>query len=160
MNTNSMNQQQDFDVGTLYAGNYVNAGDLNGQTYTAVILGVEKVEIPETDGRMREKAALTLKGWSSKLLLNKTNFEVIASTYGRQSSGWIGRQIEVYPGTTSFSGRTVACVRVRIQSASAPTDAFPGSSALASTTVTAATTTSIPQAAVPSPSAPAAVIPY
>ena len=158
MNTNLVAPQQGFDVGALYAGRYVKAGDLNGQTFSAVITGVERVEIPETDGSMRPKAAVTLQGWPAKLLLNKTNFEVIATAYGRQSSGWIGQQLEVFPDITSFSGRTVACFRVRIPRASAPMNAFPSSSAAATIAVTAAATPSIPQAAVPSPSAPTAAI--
>src|SRR4051812_13619857 len=107
-------QPQDFDVGALYAGTYVKAGDLNGKTYSAIISGVERVEIPETDGSVRPKAAVALQGWQAKLLLNKTNFEAIAASYGRQSAGWVGKTLEVYPDTTSFSGRTVPCVRVRV----------------------------------------------
>ena len=150
--------QQGFDVGALYAGNYIKADDLNGQTFSAVITGVERVEIPETDGSVRQKAAVTLQGWPAKLLLNKTNFEVIANAYGRQSSGWIGRQLEVYPDTTSFSGRTVACVRVRVPRAIAPANAFPGSSALAIPPAVALAITSTPQSAVASPTAPAAAL--
>ena len=164
MSTNLMAPQQGFDVGALYAGSYVKAGDLNGQTFSAVITGVERVEIPETDGSMRPKAAVTLQGWPAKLLLNKTNFEVIATAYGRQSPGWIGRQLEVFPDTTSFSGRTVACVRVRIPRATAPTNVFPGSSAAAIPPAVTPAITSTPQGTVTSTTAPPAAfgdaIPY
>ena len=131
MTTTPFSQQQNFDVGALYAGTYVKADDLNGKTYNAVIGGVERVEIPETDGSIRPKAAVALQGWPAKLLLNKTNFETIAGAYGRQSAGWIGKQLEVYPDTTSFSGRTVPCVRVRIPPPAAPAVSFAGRSPVA-----------------------------
>jgi hypothetical protein len=118
--------QQDFDVGSLYAGTYVKADDLSGNTYSATVTAVERVEIPEDDGSTRPKAAVTLQGWPAKLLLNKTNFETIAAAYGRQSAGWLGKTIEVYPDTTLFGGRSVPCVRVRVPRPAAPVSAVPG----------------------------------
>jgi hypothetical protein len=119
--------QQDFDVGSLYAGQYLKADDLGGRTYTAIIVAVERVEIPEQDGAVRPKAAVTLKDWPARLLCNKTNAETIAAAYGRQSAGWLGKPIEVYPDTTVFGGRSVPCVRVRVPRPAAPATAVPGS---------------------------------
>jgi hypothetical protein len=140
-------QQQSFDVGTLYAGTYLKADDLAGKTYTATIVVVERVEIAEENGAVRPKAAVQLQGWPAKLLLNKTNFETIASTYGRQSAGWIGKQIEVYPDTTLFGGRSVPCVRVRVPRPAAALAAIPGAVAAP------AAPTSAPAAALPDASA-------
>ena len=131
MTTTPFSQQQNFDVGALYTGTYVKADDLNGKTYGAIIAGVGRVEVPETDGSVRQRAAVVLQGWPAKLLLNKTNFETIAASYGRQSAGWIGKPLEVYPDTTSFSGRTVPCVRVRVPRPAAPATAFPSSAPVA-----------------------------
>ena len=64
-----------------------------------MIAAVERVEIPEQDGSVRLKAALVLQGWPAKLLLNKTNFETLAAAYGRQSAGWLGKPLEVFPAT-------------------------------------------------------------
>ena len=119
-------QSQSFDVGTLYAGTYLKADDLAGKTYTATIAGVERVEIAEENGAVRPKAAVQLQGWPAKLLLNKTNFETIAGAYGRQSAGWLGKPLEVYPDTTLFGGRSVPCVRVRVPRPAAPPAAIPG----------------------------------
>ena len=60
--------QANFDVGSLYAGNFLKADDLNGQSYLATIQSVERVEIPETDGSIKPKAAVTLQGWPARLL--------------------------------------------------------------------------------------------
>ena len=119
-------QAQSFDVGTLYAGIYLKADDLAGKTYTATIAAVERVEIAEENGAVRPKAAVQLQGWPAKLLLNKTNFETIAGAYGRQSAGWLGKPLEVYPDTTLFGGRSVPCVRVRVPRPAAPPAAIPG----------------------------------
>ncbi len=120
-------QQENFDVGALYAGTYLKADDLAGKTYTATIVAVERVEIPETDGSIKPKAAVQLQGWPAKLMLNKTNFETIAGAYGRQSAGWLGKRLEVYPDQTFFGGKSVACVRVRVPRSGAPVAAVLGS---------------------------------
>ena len=130
--------QPNFDVGALYAGTYLKADDLAGQTYAATIVAVERVEIAEENGAVRPKAAVQLQGWPAKLLLNKTNFETIASAYGRQSAGWLGKQIEVYPDTTLFGGRSVPCIRVRVPRPAAPASAITGAALPASTPVAAA----------------------
>ena len=80
----------------------------------AIIAGVERVEIAEQNGAVRPKAAVQMQGWPAKLLLNKVNFETIAGAYGRQSAGWLGKPLEVYPDTTLFGGRSVPCIRVRV----------------------------------------------
>jgi len=129
--TTPFSPQQDFDVGALYAGNYLKADDLDGKTYTAIIVGVETVEIAQTDGSVHRKAAVTLQGWPAKLVLNKTNSAVVVAAYGRRSGGLINRPLEVYPDTTLFNGRPVQCIRVRIPRPTASATAFPGSALVA-----------------------------
>ena len=118
--------QQDFDVGSLYAGIYLKTDDLGGRTYMAIIAGVERVEIAEQNGAVRPKAAVQMQGWPAKLLLNKVNFETIAGAYGRQSAGWLGKPLEVYPDTTLFGGRSVPCIRVRVPRPAATAGPIPG----------------------------------
>jgi len=143
--------QADFDIGALYAGHYLKADDLGGKTYAATIVAVERVDIPEQDGSVRPKAAVALHGWPAKLLLNKTNFEAIATAYGRQSAGWLGKPLEVYPDTTLFGGRSVPCVRVRVPRPAAPAAAIPGMTSPAAPAAAIPDTTSL--AAPPAPAA-------
>ena len=146
--------QQNFDIGALYAGNYLKADDLAGKAYPAVIAAVERVEIPEQDGSVRPKAALVLQGWPAKLLLNKTNFETLAAAYGRQSAGWLGKPLEVFPATALFGGRTVPAIRVRIPAPLAPAAAVPGAVLPAAPPIPTA-----PVAAAPAPPAAAPIQP-
>ena len=112
----------------------------------AIIAGVERVEIAEQNGAVRQKAAVQLQGWPAKLLLNKVNFETIANAYGRQAAGWIGKQIEVHPDTTVFNGRSVPCIRVRVPRPAAPAAAIPGG-ALPATSLEAPAASAVPVAA-------------
>jgi hypothetical protein len=146
--------QDNFDVGALYVGTYVKADDLNGQTYAATIAAVERVEIAEENGAVRPKAAVQLQNWPAKLLLNKTNFETIASAYGRHSSGWLGKPLEVYPDTTVFNGRSVSCVRVRVPRLAAPVAAVPGVGLPVAPATTPTSSPAPPRAAEAAPSAP------
>jgi hypothetical protein len=141
--------QANFDVGALYAGQYLTAEDLGGNTYTAIIVAVERVEVTGQDGSVKAKAAITLQGWPKKLLSNKTNFETIAAAYGRQSAGWIGKPIEVFPATTPMGPRTVACIRVRVPRPAAPAAAVPGMPTSAPAAPAAAVPNGAPAAAPP-----------
>jgi hypothetical protein len=148
--------QDDFDIGALYAGQFVKAIDLGGKSYAATIVAVEPVEIANQDGGVRRLAKVTLQGWPAALLLNKTNFEAIADAYGRLRAGWIGKPLEVYPDTTLFGGRTVPCIRVRVPRPAAPAAAVPGGVPIAPAGPAPATPSSAPVAA---PPAQAAILP-
>lgn len=149
------NTQQSFDVGALYSGTFLKAADLGGQSYLATIKAVERVEIAAADGSVRTRAALVLDGWVPKLVLNKTNFETIAAAYGRQSGGWIGKQIEVYPDITMFNGKPVEGVRVRVQRPAALAAATPSNVVAPRSSTTALAPQGGPTVAAPSPSSPA-----
>ena len=153
-----MPPQQNFDIGALYAGQFLKADDLAGRTYTATIAAVERTEIAEQDGSVRPKAALTLQGWPAKLLLNKTNFETVAAVYGRQSIGWLGKPLEVFPDTTLFGGRSVPCIRVRVPRPAAPAAAVPGAAPVVPPAAPAAAVPDAAPAPVP-PAQPAVPLP-
>ena len=46
--------------------------------------------------------------------VSKTNAQTIADAYGDDTEAWQGKDLEVYPDRTSFQGKLVDCIRVRI----------------------------------------------
>lgn len=95
-------------ISEQFLGSYLKAADLaQPKTFTIKTVSLEKM--PEGD----TKPCLSFVGESQKLVLNKTNSFVAAELFGDETGAWIGRQIELYATTTSFSGRMVPCVRLR-----------------------------------------------
>ena len=97
MNTNDM-----------FPSNYIKASDMQGQARRLIMDHVESEEIGEDI-----KPILYFQGAKKGLVLNKTNANLIASTYGPETDGWTGKEIELFPTQTEFKGQTVDCLRVR-----------------------------------------------
>ncbi len=90
------------------------AAHLQGQDLTATIEGGEIREFtdPKT-GALKRKLFLKLAGQPQMFAVNVTNARRIAAIYGGEVSEWIGKPITLYPTTTEFAGKEVACIRVR-----------------------------------------------
>jgi len=70
------------------------------------------------DGRNAKKLALYFRGQRKALIVNATNFDMIAIITGElDSDNWIGCLVELYATTTEMGGKTVPCIRVRPPSA-------------------------------------------
>lgn len=54
-------------------------------------------------------------------ILNKTNNNSLIEKYGRDSEDWRGKVVEIFVTRTTFSGKTVDCLRVRFPKGPAKT---------------------------------------
>ena len=98
----------------MYPSKYLKAADLNGNAVKVII---ETVELEDVVGQGKEhdyKAVFFFQGKQKKFVCNKTNGQVIAETYGDDTEAWQGKELELYPDKTSFQGKLVDCIRVRI----------------------------------------------
>lgn len=92
----------------IFPSNYVKADDLPETGVRVVMANVEMEKIGDD-----EKPVLYFHGKEKGLVLNKTNWNNIAFIHGDESDEWEGKPIIIFPTTTDFQGRTVACIRVR-----------------------------------------------
>jgi hypothetical protein len=61
-----------------------------------------------------QKLVLWFRNQDKKLVLNKTNWELIAAALNQgDSDQWVGKSIELFSTQTTFSGKRVDCIRVR-----------------------------------------------
>jgi hypothetical protein len=49
------------------------------------------------------------------LVLNKTNAESLAEHFGQETDDWKDRVVILFPTTTTYLGKRVACIRIRIE---------------------------------------------
>jgi len=107
------------DYASMFDNPYLASWDLvdaqgNPKDYTLEIVKVEAAELMTMGGKAKRKPILTLKGAKKKLACNKTNAASIKGMYGRNTDGWIGKSITLYPTTTTVgSEKGVPCIRIR-----------------------------------------------
>ena len=92
---------------------YLKCADLKG---SPVVVTIQDA-VEETVGQGRDaeqKPVLSFVGMEKALVLNTTNGNSIADALGWETQGWLGKQVELYPTTTDFSGKVVDCIRIRM----------------------------------------------
>lgn len=111
-----------MDINAAFPSNWLKAADLQGRAVRVTIKEVISEDIG--DGH---KPVVYFQNGNKGLVLNKTNALAIADIYGSDTDNWAGAIVEVYPDKTTFQGRRVDCLRVRVpnnappRQASAPT---------------------------------------
>ena len=77
-------------------------------------LKIAKVEQEKVGPDQELKWVLYFKGHDKQLVLNGTNWDLIAAALREEDSdNWIGKTIELYPTQTQFGKKMVDCIRVR-----------------------------------------------
>lgn len=97
-----------MDALSLHPSNYFRAADFTAPRQLT-ISGLSMEQMP--DGA--RKPALSFVGEAQKLVLNKTNTQLLAALFGRETNNWAGRAIECYADKVPMQGRIVDSIRLR-----------------------------------------------
>jgi hypothetical protein len=81
-----------MDYEELFPGRFLKAADLKGQAATVAIKSVVGEEI---DGK--DKCLVSFEGAKKQLVCNRTNAEAIKLMFGRNTDGWIGKRVTLFP---------------------------------------------------------------
>lgn len=106
-------------IGAAFPSKYVKAGQLP-EDGTPVRVTIAKVVTENVAGEGKppeNKPVLYFEKKKQGIVLNKTNADVIAKAFGDETDDWTGRQIMLYSTETTFQGKTMPCIRVRIEKA-------------------------------------------
>lgn len=98
-------------VGEVYVseGRSIKAEDLQGH---ARKLTIESYETVTFDGA--DKIVLKFVGAKKGLVLNVTNANRLVINFDSDEiDDWIGKDVTIYPTTTEYNGKQVACIRVK-----------------------------------------------
>lgn len=98
-------------IDDVYGGDFLKKEHLGGQDVPVVI---EAVALEAVGDEGKRQLVLSFVGRQRRLGLNTTNAESIAALYGRETDGWIGKSITLYPDpNVMWAGKKVGGVRVR-----------------------------------------------
>ena len=97
-----------MNINDAFPSNYVKASDLKGKE---VVLKISRVAMEDIGGD--HKPIVYFHGAEKGMVLNKTNSMNIATLYGPETDGWVGKEVLLYPTWVDFQGRSVEAVRVR-----------------------------------------------
>jgi hypothetical protein len=104
-----------MDIGSAFATKYLKASDLQGRDVPVKMGRVEQEKIGED-----QKLILYFQGKEKGMVLNKTNANSIADTYGAETEDWYGKSIILFEQMVDFQGKRVPGLRVRAPRREAP----------------------------------------
>lgn len=99
-------------MNAMFPSKFLAAADLEEQERTYTVSGID-TEIVGQGDESESKWVLYFTEADKGLVLNKTNASSISNALGDDTDYWIGRQIVLYPTEVAFSGKMVACIRVK-----------------------------------------------
>lgn len=97
-------------IGAAFPSKYLKASDLNEKPW---VLTMDRLEIEGVGANKDQRPVVYFLKTEKGLVLNKTNSNIIAKTYGEETDQWMGNQIELYPTMVDFQGDQVEAIRVR-----------------------------------------------
>jgi hypothetical protein len=96
------------------SGQYLKAEEIAGKAVPVRICGVEDVVFDKG-----AKPVLAFQGKQKKLVVNATNFDVLAEAFGGFTENWTGKDIVLRGEKTSYQGKRVDCIRIAVPKADA-----------------------------------------
>lgn len=100
------------DYDELFPGRFLKAGLLKGKHVTLTISDIDLEELPQDDGKERERGVLSFKGTKKQFVLNSTNGQCIKAMFGRKPMDWIGKRVTFMPDKDRFGKDIVDAVRI------------------------------------------------
>lgn len=100
-----------FNTDEVYQSNseFLKAEDIGANFWTATICNVD---LKNFDDGSR-KLFILFNELDKGLVLNKTNSDTIGELYGKNTDGWLGKQVMLFTMPVDYQGKKVQAIRVR-----------------------------------------------
>lgn len=101
------------DIRLMHDYKWLKCVHLQGKEWTLLIESVEAGTVEGEKGRKSAKPVLRFKGVKLPFAISKTDTKTLVGLYGPKASQLVGKLVTLYPTTTTLSGSTVECIRIR-----------------------------------------------
>jgi hypothetical protein len=81
-----------------------------------LVLTIKSLDWEMIGSEKESKPVMTFHETSKKLVLNKTNGNILASLFGKNIIDFIGKKISLYKTPVEFQGKSILGVRIRPES--------------------------------------------
>jgi hypothetical protein len=106
------------DLDACYGSKYLNAADLGDKKIRTRINKVRKEPMRQQGGKPeRAKFVLYFATLEKPMVLNATNKNTLVEKLGKNPGDWIGAEIGLYTENTTFAGKSVKGLRLKVLSA-------------------------------------------
>ena len=95
-----------------FPSRYLKAADLQGREVRVTMQHVEKEKLGD-----EMKLALYFKGKEKAMILNKTNSNTIADSYGDDTEDWFDQPLILFSVMVDFQGKVGPAIRCRVPTA-------------------------------------------
>ncbi len=97
-------------VDQLFPSKWVKSSDIGSTPRTAII---SRIDFELIGHEQEKKAVLSFQNTTKRMILNRTNAQILASLYGKEVMSWIGKRITLYCAEVQFRGTTTLAVRIK-----------------------------------------------
>jgi hypothetical protein len=98
-----------LDYDELFPGRFIKSGEFKGRDVTLTISSIRVEDLPQDKGGDRGRGIIGFKETKKEWVLNRTNGECLKAMWGRDTDGWIGKRVTLFP--SEWSGEP--CIRVK-----------------------------------------------
>ena len=104
------------DLNGVYGSRMLSAAELGDRKLCVKIKSLSKEQLQSRNPGepARTRIVVDLVGTEKRLVLNATNFNVLRNALGRDPMKWSGAEIEISAETTTYAGRPVKGLRVKV----------------------------------------------
>lgn len=112
-----------MDIRTAFPSKYLRAADIAAMPNGVCRLRIASLAFEAMKNKQNEeetKPILYFEKAKKGIVLNKTNSDRIAASFGWDTDSWVGHTVELYVAEVSAFGETVDAIRIRIPKAPPP----------------------------------------
>lgn len=98
----------------LFPGRFLRSSKFKGKDATLIIKAIRTEKLPGLNGDVL-KGIVAFEKTDLELVLNRTNGECFKAMFGRETDGWIGKRVTLWPApyTDNMTGEVTTAIRVR-----------------------------------------------
>jgi hypothetical protein len=93
----------------LFPSKWLKCTDIPEAGLVATITSVDQEMVGDEE---ESKPVVSFKETAKGLVLNVTNFDLIAAWHGGDTIGWIGKRVTLYRTVTTYKGKPVNAIRI------------------------------------------------